>query len=243
MEQARIFNEKDSSSNLKRQFSQIHRGAIVSGTFVPSDQNGSIERDGIIQAFGSSIIEFEAVLYQKFLRLSGPHSLTSEKGFRKLLTGMHADGCISPIEFQGKKCWKRLVIEDDLQEELSPEEVRRILSEGIAKKKRSRPVSQERLVSDSTLIADEVLALIRNKLLRGRTLDTNANRVVKDLVEGLRRALTESMERFLEYVDEYVPMLSEPLMQIVRSKGEDILLLGLRKIEATHRLRKENAAY
>ncbi|MHA1481125.1 MAG: hypothetical protein ACTSQZ_06860 [Candidatus Thorarchaeota archaeon] len=215
----------------------------MSGTFVPSDQNGSIERDGIIQSFGSSIIEFEAVLYQKFLRLSGAHSLTSEKGFRKLLSEMHADGYIAPIEFQGKQCWKRLVIEDDLQEELSPEEVQRIFSEGSAKKKRSRPVLQERLVSDSSLIADEILTLIRKKLLRGRILDDQANRVVKDLVEGLRRALAESMMRFVEYVDEYVPMLRETLMQIARSKGEDILLLSLRKIEASHRLRKENAAY
>ncbi|MHA1576031.1 MAG: hypothetical protein ACTSU3_01595 [Candidatus Thorarchaeota archaeon] len=215
----------------------------MSGTFVPSDRNGAIERDDIIQAFGSSIIEFEAVLYQKFLHLSSPHSLTSEKEFSKLLSRMHADGFISPMEFQGKDCWKRLIIEDDLQEELTKEEVQRILSEGSVKKPRSRPVLRKSLVTDSSQIAEEILALIREKLLRGRILDKHANRVVIDLVEGLRRALCQSMDRFLEYVDEYVPMLRKPLQEIAKSKGEDVLLLSLRKIEAIQRFGKENAAF
>ena len=41
---------------------------------------------------------------------------------------MEAKGYISPVDFQGKRAWKRLVIESDIDEEpLTPEEVRALI--------------------------------------------------------------------------------------------------------------------
>ena len=68
-----------------------------------SAEGEAIERDiesGIIRSFGHSIIDFELILFQKFLNMSGPHSVTTEAIFRKHLTLMHAKG------FQQ---WKRLI--------------------------------------------------------------------------------------------------------------------------------------
>ncbi|MDF1538687.1 MAG: hypothetical protein P1Q69_07275, partial [Candidatus Thorarchaeota archaeon] len=78
---------------------------------LPDDLERNIERD-IVSAFGSSLIEFEAVLLQKFLMLSAAHSLITDRMFRKYLVQMHAKGYVTPVDFQGKRCWKRLIVED-----------------------------------------------------------------------------------------------------------------------------------
>ena len=65
---------------------------------------------GIIRSFGWSIIEFEASLFQKFLQLSAPASIITEHDFKKHLKEMHSKGYVSPLEFQGKRAWRKLVI-------------------------------------------------------------------------------------------------------------------------------------
>ena len=145
-------------------------------------QKEFIERN-IIQAFGASLIEFEAVLYQKYLMLSGAASLTTEKTFRKMLSNMHASGYVSPLEFQEKRCWKRLVIDDDPEtQELTPEQVKQILADVKLKQLQSRPAPRDKRVSDSKEIAEEILTLIRDKLFRGRPLDKQSMRVLKDII-------------------------------------------------------------
>ena len=222
---------------------QIKHGVIVSDILGYEGQKEFIERN-IIQAFGASLIEFEAVLYQKYLRLSGAASLTTEKTFRRILSNMYASGFVSPLEFQGKSCWKRLLVDDESEtQDLTPEQVKQILADVKLKQKRSSPYLRGKRVSDSEQIAEEILTLIRDKLFRGRPLDKQTTRVLKDIISGARRALANSVEEFLRYVDEYVPSLREELELLVRSKGEDVLLLSLRKIESNHRNTSKDSAY
>lgn len=208
---------------------------IVSDILGHEGQKEFIERN-IIQAFGASLIEFEAVLYQKYLLLSGAASLTTEKTFRRILSNMHASGYVSPLEFQGKSCWKRLLIDDESEsQDLTPEQVKQILADVKLKQKRLNPSLRDKRISDSEQIAEEILTLIRDKLFRGRPLDKQATRVLKDIISGARRALADSVEEFLRYVDEYIPSLREELELLLRSKGENVLLISLRKIESNQR--------
>ena len=58
---------------------------------------------GIVRAFGWAVIEFEAVLFQKFLMMSAKTSLMTEDMFRKHLKSMEAKGFVAPIDFQGSQ--------------------------------------------------------------------------------------------------------------------------------------------
>ena len=99
------------------------------------DQEREIEI-GIVSAFGWAVIEFEAVLFQKYLLMSAPRSLITEDMFRKYLMNMEAKGFVSPIEFQGKKAWKRLVIESEIEEPaMTPEEVKEFIAKAQAASK------------------------------------------------------------------------------------------------------------
>jgi len=51
----------------------------------------------VVRAFGWSIIEFEAVLFQKFLAMSAPYSLMTEDVFRKHLKNMESKGYLAYI--------------------------------------------------------------------------------------------------------------------------------------------------
>ena len=88
---------------------------------------------GIVSAFGWAVIEFEAVLFQKFLVMSGPTSLITEDMFRKYLLNMEAKGFVSPVDFQGRKAWKRLVIESEIEEPaMTPEDVKEFIAKAQA---------------------------------------------------------------------------------------------------------------
>lgn len=218
-------------------------GVTVSDILIHEGQREFIERK-IIQAFGASIIEFEAVLYHKYLVLSGSASLTTEKTFRRILSNMHASGHLAPLEFQEKRCWKRLIIEDESNiQDLTREQVQQILAEVKLKQRKSNPMFEGKRVSESDQIAEEILTLIRDKLFGGRALDAQTRRVLKDIVSGLRRALADSEVDFLKYASEYVPTLRTQLKQLVRTNGENVILVSLRKIESDQRARFEGAAF
>ena len=84
------------------------RGEFMSGLPESSVVEIEIEKT-IIKAFGWSIIEFEAVLYHKFLIFSGPTSVLTDDMFRKHLMRLHSKCFIAPLNFQGRKGWKKLV--------------------------------------------------------------------------------------------------------------------------------------
>lgn len=196
--------------------------------------NSDIELS-IIRAFGWALIEFEAVLFQKYLHLSGPKSITTEPEFKRYLKEMHSKGYLSPLEFQGKRVWKKLVIESDLEEELQDEaEIRESIERAreIRKKLRKKRLSpRDKLVTESRIIAEDILRTLKRKILKGEVTDAEATDVLLRHVGGMRRALADSKGDFQEYVRNNLPSMTKPLEKILQSKGEDVLLLSLRLIE------------
>ncbi|MFX1602368.1 MAG: hypothetical protein ACFFCK_02720 [Promethearchaeota archaeon] len=191
---------------------------------------------GIIRSFGWSIIEFEASLYQKYLQLSAPASIMTEQDFKKCLKEMHSKGYVSPLEFQGKRAWRKLIIESDFEEELQDEEeIRRIIERAREtrkelKKKRMSP--RDKLVTESRVIAEEILRALKRKVLIREVGGTEATDVLLKHVRGMRRALADSQTEFMAYVKTNIPSMTKPMEKILRSKGEDVLLLSLRLIAA-----------
>jgi hypothetical protein len=193
---------------------------------------------GIVGAFGWAIIEFEAVLFQKFLVMSGPTSLITEDMFRKYLMNMEAKGFISPVDFQGKKAWKRLVIESDIEEPaMTPEEVRDFITKAqvASKKEKKRDVSSERRIRESKKLANSILRTLKQVMPKSKKSRKPWEPTLINHIEGMHKALIESQKEFLQYLKKHIPSAYEPMEKMLNSKGEEMLLLSLRVIESGQR--------
>ncbi|MCK5389812.1 MAG: hypothetical protein KAJ36_04945 [Candidatus Thorarchaeota archaeon] len=202
-----------------------------------------IEREieiAVVRAFGWSIIEFEAVLFQKFLIMSAPRSLMPEDIFRKHLKTMEAKGYLSPVEFQGKRAWKRLIIESDFDEiVLTPEEVKDLIMK--AKAERERKTTQKKPQSEKIVSESKALAVI---ILRYLEISMPSRVKVKrkigeptliDHVESLHHALVVSRESFLNYIRKNLPRVYDEMEKVLNTKGDDVILRSLRVIESGQR--------
>lgn len=58
----------------------------------------------ILLSFGHAILEFEATLYQKFLRITNGLVVTCRE-FQGYLKNMEERGVVISTEFLGKRCW------------------------------------------------------------------------------------------------------------------------------------------
>ncbi|MHA2353398.1 MAG: hypothetical protein ACXABX_09795 [Candidatus Thorarchaeota archaeon] len=193
---------------------------------------------GIVGAFGWAVIEFEAVLFQKFLVMSGPTSLITEDMFRKYLLNMEAKGFVAPVDFQGKKAWKRLVIESDIDEPaLTPEEVKEFIvkAQAASKKKKKRDVSSERRIRESKRLADRIIRTLEQVMPKAKARRKPWEPTLINHVEGMHKALIESKEEFLQYLKKNLPSVYEQMERMLNSNGEEILLLSLRVIESGQR--------
>ena len=194
---------------------------------------------GIVQTFGWAIIEFEAVLYQKFLVMSAARSLMTEDRFRKYLKNMEAKGYISPVDFQGRRAWKRLVIESDIDEQtLTPEEVRAYIEQAKSSEKKKTPTKQvgENIVSESKALAEEILQYLEMGMpSRIRVKRQIGEPTIIDHVEAMRHALAKSSDDFLKYVKKNLPRVYEDIEKLLKKKGEEVLLRSLRVIESGQR--------
>ncbi len=206
-------------------------------------QQDELDREieiAIVRSFGWSIIDFEAVLYQKFLVLSAATSLMTEDMFRKHLKNMQAKGYVVPVEFQGKRAWKRLVIETDIDEPaMTPEEVKEFLEqakEKMPERKDRSGLKGEKVVSESKALAESVI----KSLEKGMSDRPPRKRRIGDLtlidhVEAMHRALADSKDDFLIYIRSHFPKVYKDMERILNSKGEEALLLSLRVIESGYR--------
>lgn len=209
----------------------------MSHAFDSEDMQREIEI-GIVSAFGWAVIEFEAVLFQKFLVMSGPMSLITEDMFRKYLMNMEAKGFVSPVDFQGKKAWKRLVIESEIEEPaMTPEEVKEFIAKAQAasKKEKKRDVSSEHRIRESKKLAENIIRTLEQVMPKSKTQRKPWEPTLINHVEGMHKALIESKEEFLRYLKRNIPSAHEPMKKLLSSKGEEILLLSLRVIESGQR--------
>ncbi|MFW9976173.1 MAG: hypothetical protein ACFFDQ_12955 [Candidatus Thorarchaeota archaeon] len=194
---------------------------------------------GIVSAFGWAVIEFEAVLFQKYIVMSGPKSLITEDMFRKYLMEMEAKGYVSPLEFQGKRAWRRLVIEPDIEEPaMTPEEVKEFIAKAQAasKKDKKREVSSEHRIQDSKRLAESIIRTLQQVIPRAKVQKAPWEPSLIDHVEGMHRALIESKDEYLQYLKKNIPRAYEPMKKMLNSNGEEMILLSLRMIESGQRL-------
>ncbi len=192
---------------------------------------------GIVGAFGWAVIEFEAVLFQKFLIMSGPTSFITEEMFRKYLLNMEAKGYISPLEFQGKRAWKRLVIETEIEEPaMTPEEVIKFIAEAQeAGKKKKKKKAGEHRIQESKTLADNIIRTLEQVMPGTRKQKKPWESSLLEHVEGMHKALIESKEEFLNYIKKNIPPAYQPLQKLLNTNGEEMLLLSLRVIESGQR--------
>jgi hypothetical protein len=198
-----------------------------------------IER-AIVRSFGWSIIDFEAILFQKFLVLSAATSLMTEDMFRKHLKNMQAKGYVVPVEFQGKRAWKRLVIETEIDEPiLTPEEVKEFLRQAREKMPEKRTRSEpenEKVVSESKALAENIIKYLEEDLSeRQPRIKRIGEPSLISHVEAMHKALAESKDAFLTYVRSNIPSVYKNIERMLDSKGEEVLLLSLRVIESGYR--------
>ena len=192
----------------------------------------------IVRAFGWSVIEFEAVLFQKFLVMSAASSLMTEDMFRKHLLNMEAKGYISRVDFQGKRAWKRLVIESDIDEEtLTPEEVRAFIEKAKASEKQKlKKPKGEKVVSESKALAEDILQYLQMGMpSRIKVKRRIGEPTLIDHVEAMHHALADSKDDFLKYVRKNLPRVYEDMEKLLNSNGEEVVLRSLRVIESGQR--------
>jgi len=206
-------------------------------------QSDELDREieiAIVRSFGWSIIDFEAVLYQKFLVLSAATSLMTEDMFRKHLKNMQAKGYVVPVEFQGKRAWKRLVIETDIDEPaMTPEEVKEFLEQArekmSEKKDRSRSKG-EKVVSESKALAESVIKSLEKGISERKQKKRRIGEpTLIEHIEAMHRALADSRDDFLDYIRKQFPNVYKDMERILENKGEEALLLSLRVIESGYR--------
>ncbi|MFX1441371.1 MAG: hypothetical protein ACFFFD_14080 [Promethearchaeota archaeon] len=106
-----------------------------------AEKPNPIELD-IIRSFGWSIIETELILFERYIKLSSFRSLTTIKGFKKYLNEMVAKGFLTQETLHGQRAYRRILLEDDLHETISPkfplDEMRLVLGSREAKKKEQK---------------------------------------------------------------------------------------------------------
>jgi hypothetical protein len=207
----------------------------MSDIHIPEGMEKELEI-AIIRAFGSAIIEFEAVLFQKVLLYSA-QMLITEDIFKSKVNEMADRGFVAPLEFHGRPCWRKLASEEDLESEepLTPEEIRAILEQGqkdFPDRERISRSPSDRFVTEARNIAQDVLHLIRSGLLAEAKNQKRARKEIIRHLQEMRRTLTDSEQEFVKYVEENLPEISGRMKLILKAKGEDLLLPALRMIEA-----------
>ncbi len=199
---------------------------------IPEEIENELEIE-ILRAFGSAIIEFEPVLFQKVLITSARMVITKEM-FSKKLEEMAELGYVTSMMFHGMKCWKKLVDEEELEmQSLHPDEIRKILERGhsMMMTKSDIPSSSDHLVTDARYIASDILHLIRTRFMKNAKYDKAAQQQLLSQFREMRRALSESEGKFLAYVKQELPSLYTQLELILKAKGVDRLLPALRLVE------------
>ncbi len=202
-----------------------------------------IEREieiAIVRTFGWSVIEFEAVLFQKYLVMSALRSLMTEDVFRKHLKSMEAKGYLSPVEFQGKRAWKRLIIESDFEElVLTPEEIKDLIEKAKTESRSKTAVKKpqgEKTVSESKALAVIILEYLEISMpSRVKVKRKIGEPTLIDHVESLHHALVESRESFLNYIRKNLPRVYDEMEKILNTKGDEVVLRSLRVIESGQR--------
>ncbi|MHA3963873.1 MAG: hypothetical protein AM325_010050 [Candidatus Thorarchaeota archaeon SMTZ1-45] len=190
----------------------------------------------IMRSFGWAIIETEDALYQRYLNLSASRSLMLQEEFRSHLKALEAKGYLAPMDFHGKRAYRRLLISSDVGKEILPkeplDEMRLVLGSRKVQPKRIHGTTQitSELIKESENVGKEIQMALERWLLK------EVGRISKGMLHAhmvnMQAALEESEEALFEYVRKEVPGILAEVGLALRTYGQDFLLLTLRLTEA-----------
>ncbi len=191
--------------------------------------------DDILLSFGDAIVEFEDTLFQKFVLLSSRRSLITSEMFRRYLKMMQSKGYVTPIEFHGRKAWKRMVVLDYASDTLIPRRVT------YAQPSESSGPSRElvrrgSILSEACSVAERIQQdMLTSLSSEHKTRDaTTLSIIMSQHVRNMHRTLARSRLALLEYLNHNVPGLRTTFDNLLTSKDETTILIGLRILENTH---------
>jgi hypothetical protein len=205
----------------------------MSDNAVPEAQAKEIEVS-VIRAFATAIIEFEPVLYQKFLLQT--RGIVTEEIFKETLDKMEGKGYVAPLKFQGRQCWRRIATEDDVTAEYhDQDEVREIIEKGQTLAMQTKRVIAEgpSFVTQTRRTAQELLDLVKSQITEAKESEKVVRERLRYQFETMRQKLADSEEEFLDYVQNIMPGVLESIKEILNSKGVDVLLPALRIVESS----------
>ncbi len=187
----------------------------------------------VIRAFGWSLIEFEMTLYQKFLSLSIEGSLMAFEEFKEILRNMESKGFLQELSFQGKKAFRKLIVDSELQTSAKPSQPNdemRLAIGGMKARTLEKKTESKRV--DAEKLGQKILQSLKDWLLKESGLSQIDVVILRECIEEIRIALSKSEEEFIECLScEYPGILAE-VNEALDSYGSDSLIQGLQKIES-----------
>ena len=212
-----------------------YRGITLSESGGETDGPTPLELD-IMRSFGWAVVEMEDSLYQRYIRLSASRSLITEKTFRGYLRDMEAKGYVSSLKLGRKRAYRRLLIDKNIGKEIHPQvpldEMRLALGSLRAKPefgKKIRSKVTTEVVEDTDRISQEIREALENWMLKESSKVNKS--AVHAYVANMLEALKKSEDELFEYVRTELPGLLGEIGLILRTYGQDFLLLTLRLTE------------
>jgi hypothetical protein len=212
-----------------------YRGITLPESGGEIDSPTPLELD-IMRSFGWAVVEMEDSLYQRYIRLSASRSLITEKTFRDYLRDMEAKGYVSSLKLGRKRAYRRLLIDNNIGKEIHPQvpldEMRLALGSlrakpGFGKKIRTKVTTE--VVEDTDRISQEIQEALENWMLKesGKVNKSAVHAYAANMLEALKK----SEDELFEYVRTELPGLLGEIGLILRTYGQDFLLLTLRLAE------------
>ncbi|MHA1928041.1 MAG: hypothetical protein ACTSV2_05600 [Candidatus Thorarchaeota archaeon] len=177
------------------------------------ERPSTLELD-IIRSFGWTLVDYEETLYQKFLLLSANSSLVSIDDFRLGLRSMEAKGYVSSMYLGDRKAYKKLLVQDDVPESITPQfpldEIRLALGsikagaktgKDKARKRRVRTDKRERRIMPTEPMPKDSAETPRERILWGVEPE-RSQRVTKDLVNESSTIGQELLDTVQQWVQE-----------------------------------------
>jgi len=190
----------------------------------------------IMRSFGWAIVETEDALYQRYLNLSASRSLMLQDEFRSHLKALEAKGYLAPMDFHGKRAYRRLLISNDIGKEILPKDPLDEMRLALGSRKvqptrlqKSTRITPE-LIQESELVGTE----IQNAL--ERWLKKEVGRISKGMLHAhmvnMQAALKESEEALFDYIRREIPGVLSEVGVALRMYGPDFMMLTLKLTEA-----------
>ena len=191
----------------------------------------------VIRAFGWSLIEYEMTLYQKFLSISVDGSLVTFELFRNILRTMESKGFLQELKFQGKKAYRKMLVDTELNKQTQPsqpvDEMR--LAIGGMKARVQEKVKAVTKRPQATA-GQKILQALRDWLLEESGLAEIDIAILRECISEIRRAISRSNDFLIETLKCEYPGVRELVEEALREYGPDALAQDLANVELTMEL-------